>query len=100
MNWNKFAFLLLDNAVKYFFISLPFFLVYYVFFRKRFPYKKIKVKFIEVGEKFGTYWVLFKGLESGDRVAIVGTLFVQPGSVVEPIPFAENVEKDVSNKTE
>ncbi|ESU29947.1 RND family efflux transporter MFP subunit [Flavobacterium limnosediminis JC2902] len=62
--------------------------------------KKIQVRVVEVGEKIGTNWIVSKGLESGDRVAIVGTLFVQPGSVVEPIPFAENVEKDVSNQTE
>jgi Delta7-sterol 5-desaturase len=45
MTWDKFIFLLLDNAVKYFFISLPFFLVYYVFFRKRLSYRKIQAKF-------------------------------------------------------
>jgi len=45
MTWDKFVFLLLDNAVKYFFIALPFFLVYYVFFRKRLSYKKIQAKF-------------------------------------------------------
>jgi Delta7-sterol 5-desaturase len=45
MTWDKFILLLLDNAVKYFFISLPFFLVYYIFFRKKLSYKKIQVKF-------------------------------------------------------
>ena len=45
MKWDKFVFLLLDNALKYFFISLPFFLVFYVFFRKTFSYKKIQIKF-------------------------------------------------------
>jgi Sterol desaturase len=45
MTWGKFVFLLLDNAVKYFFISLPFFLVYYVFFRNQLSYKKIQAKF-------------------------------------------------------
>jgi lathosterol oxidase len=45
MKWDRFVFLLLDNALKYFFISLPFFLVFYVFFRKTFSYKKIQIKF-------------------------------------------------------
>jgi len=45
MSLDKFVYLLLDNAVKYFFISLPFFLVYYVFFRKKLFYKKIQEKF-------------------------------------------------------
>ena len=48
MNWEQFAWLLLDNAVKYFFISLPFFLVFYVIFRKKLSYKKIQVKFPKV----------------------------------------------------
>ena len=45
MNWSKFIWLLLDNAYKYFLIALPFFLVYYVFFRKKLAYKKIQEKF-------------------------------------------------------
>lgn len=45
MRWERFIGLLLANAVKYFFISLPFFLVYYVFFRRRFSYRKIQEKF-------------------------------------------------------
>ncbi|HET6769280.1 MAG TPA: sterol desaturase family protein [Chitinophagaceae bacterium] len=48
MKWDEFVLILLDNAVKYFFISLPFFLVYYVFFRKRVSYKKIQLKFPKV----------------------------------------------------
>jgi Delta7-sterol 5-desaturase len=48
MTWGKFIFLLLDNAVKYFFISLPFFLVYYVFFRNKLSYRKIQEKFPEL----------------------------------------------------
>lgn len=62
--------------------------------------KKIQVRVVDVGEKIGPDWIISKGLESGDRVAIVGTLFVQPGSVVEPVPYAENSEKNVSNQTE
>jgi lathosterol oxidase len=45
MTWDKFVFLLLDNAVKYFFISFPFFLLFYVFLKKRIAYKKIQEKF-------------------------------------------------------
>ncbi|NII26354.1 sterol desaturase family protein [Pseudoflavitalea sp. X16] len=45
MNWDKFVWLLLDNAYKYFLIALPFFLVYYVFFRKKLAYRKIQEKF-------------------------------------------------------
>jgi lathosterol oxidase len=48
MKWDEFVLILLDNAVKYFFISLPFFLLYYVFFRKKVSYKKIQLKFPKV----------------------------------------------------
>ncbi len=48
MKWDEFVYILLDNAVKYFFISLPFFLVFYVLLRKRLSYKKIQLKFPKV----------------------------------------------------
>jgi len=48
MKWDEFVLILIDNAVKYFFISLPFFLVFYVLFRKKLSYKKIQVKFPKV----------------------------------------------------
>ncbi len=50
MNLMRFLWLLLDNAVKYFFISLPFFLIFYVIFRKRFSYQKIQSKFPKLNE--------------------------------------------------
>ena len=34
MNWEKFTWLLLDNADKYFLIAGPAFLIFYIFFRK------------------------------------------------------------------
>lgn len=48
MTWDKFVFLLLDNAVKYFFISLPFFLLFYVVLRKKISHKKIQVRFPKI----------------------------------------------------
>jgi Delta7-sterol 5-desaturase len=45
MNWEKFVWLLLDNADKYILIALPFFLIFYVFFRNRLACKKIQEKF-------------------------------------------------------
>ena len=41
MNWEKFVWLLLDNADKYFLIAGPAFLIFYILFRKRITYKKI-----------------------------------------------------------
>lgn len=45
MTWDKFVWLLLDNANKYFLIAAPVFLIYYVLLKKRILYKKIQVKF-------------------------------------------------------
>jgi sterol desaturase/sphingolipid hydroxylase (fatty acid hydroxylase superfamily) len=45
MNVEKFVYILLDNAFKYFLISLPFFLLFYVLLKKRISYKKIQLKF-------------------------------------------------------
>lgn len=45
MNWDKFVWLLLDNANKYFLIAAPAYLIFYVFLKKRVLYKKIQLKF-------------------------------------------------------
>jgi Delta7-sterol 5-desaturase len=45
MNWQKFTWLLLDNADKYFLIAGPAFVVFYVLIRKKISYKKIQSKF-------------------------------------------------------
>ena len=45
MKWEQFTWLLADNAIKYFFISLPFFLLFYVFLKKKLSHKKIQRKF-------------------------------------------------------
>ncbi len=50
MKWDEFVLILIDNAVKYFFISLPFFLVFYVLLRKRISYKKIQLKFPKLND--------------------------------------------------
>jgi Delta7-sterol 5-desaturase len=45
MNWEKFTWLLLDNADKYFLTAGPAFLIYYILLRKRITYKKIQQSF-------------------------------------------------------
>lgn len=52
MNWEKFVWLLLDNADKYFLIAGPVFLIFYVFLRKRIIHKKIQQAF----PKKKDYW--------------------------------------------
>lgn len=48
---------------------------------------KLEVRVVEVGSKVGSDWVISKGLKAGDRVAIIGSLFIQPGSTVDPVPY-------------
>ncbi len=45
MTWDKFIWLVLDNADKYFLIAGPVFLIFYVLLKKRIFYKKIQAKF-------------------------------------------------------
>jgi Delta7-sterol 5-desaturase len=52
MKWETFIWLLLDNATKYYFIALPFFLVFYVFFRGPLSHKKIQKKFPKFNDYF------------------------------------------------
>jgi membrane fusion protein (multidrug efflux system) len=54
---------------------------------------KIQVGIVEVGSKVGQDWVITKGLNVGDKVAIVGSLFIQPGSVVTPVPYVSEDKK-------
>lgn len=48
---------------------------------------KIANRVIEVGEKTASDWIVKKGLEPGDKVAIVGNIFIQPGATVIPVPY-------------
>jgi len=45
MTWDKFLWLLLDNADKYFLIAAPVFLIFYVLLKKKIFYKKIQARF-------------------------------------------------------
>lgn len=54
---------------------------------------KIQVKIVEVGDKVGDDWVINKGLSVGERVAITGSMFIQPGSVVQPVPYTSEANK-------
>jgi membrane fusion protein (multidrug efflux system) len=58
---------------------------------------KIEIRVVEVGTKVGTQWVVTKGLKAGDRVAIVGSLFIQPGSPIVPVPYVVAVSKTNPN---
>lgn len=59
---------------------------------------KIEVRVVEVGPKVGVDWVITKGLKAGDRVAIIGSLFIQPGATVLPITYV--AEQTNTNSTQ
>jgi membrane fusion protein (multidrug efflux system) len=45
----------------------------------------LKASAIETGPKVGDAWIIKKGLKAGDKVAIVGTLSLTPGSKIEAV---------------
>ena len=45
MTWDKFFWLLIDNANKYFVVAAPFFVFFYIVYRKKFSYSKIQLRF-------------------------------------------------------
>lgn len=45
MNWQKFTWLLLDNADKYFLVAGPAFLIFYIVLKRRITFKKIQTRF-------------------------------------------------------
>lgn len=54
---------------------------------------KIQVRIVDVGAKVGEDWVITKGINVGDRVAITGSMFIQPGAVVNPVPYVTENKK-------
>ncbi|MGG7034846.1 MAG: efflux RND transporter periplasmic adaptor subunit [Flavobacterium sp.] len=59
---------------------------------------KVTVRVVEVGEKVGINWIVKKGLTPGDKVAILGNIFVQPGSTVNPTPYKEEQATNPNQK--
>jgi Delta7-sterol 5-desaturase len=50
MNWEKFIWLLLDNANKYFLIAGPAFIIFYILLKKRITYRKIQQRFPKIND--------------------------------------------------
>jgi RND family efflux transporter MFP subunit len=49
---------------------------------------KVSIRSINVGDRFGTQWVVQDGLKAGERVVAEGIQKVRPGMQVNPKPFA------------
>jgi RND family efflux transporter MFP subunit len=48
---------------------------------------KVDIETVEVGDRFGTQWIIQKGLKPGDRVVAEGLQHVRAGMEVNPKPF-------------
>jgi membrane fusion protein (multidrug efflux system) len=46
----------------------------------------IGVKQVRVAERSGNLWVIESGLDRKDRIAVVGNMFIKPGTTVKPVP--------------
>ena len=53
------------------------------------PGDKIDIRPVQTGERFGSLWIIEKGLSAGERVVVAGIQKVKPGMVVNPKPAAE-----------
>jgi len=50
MKWDKFIYLLLDNADKYFLIAAPAFILFYIILRKKLSWQKIQIRFPKISD--------------------------------------------------
>ena len=50
--------------------------------------KKVSIRPVKTGERFGTEWIITEGLQPGDRVIAEGLMKARPGAIVDPRPYA------------
>ncbi len=50
---------------------------------------KVEQRFVEMGERSGSLWVVRNGLQASDRVIVDGLQKAQPGQIVAPSPITE-----------
>lgn len=54
---------------------------------------KLQIKIVEVGSRFGQHWIVQKGLEPTDRVALVGNAALRVNTVITPVAVKEEGSK-------
>ncbi|HQR44710.1 MAG TPA: efflux RND transporter periplasmic adaptor subunit [Thermoanaerobaculia bacterium] len=52
------------------------------------PDNKVEIKAVEPGERYGSLWVIAKGLAPGDKIVVEGAQKLRPGMAVNPKPAA------------
>jgi membrane fusion protein (multidrug efflux system) len=50
---------------------------------------KVSIQTVDVGEQFGTEWIIQKGLNPGERVVVEGSEKVRAGMQVNPKPYID-----------
>ncbi|MFN3841610.1 MAG: efflux RND transporter periplasmic adaptor subunit, partial [Cyclobacteriaceae bacterium] len=59
----------------------------------------LKVTVVETGKKVGDAWVITKGLNAGDKVAVIGTTALTPNAKIEEVemPWPVDNQKTTAN---
>jgi RND family efflux transporter MFP subunit len=55
--------------------------------------KKVSIRPVKTGERFGSEWIITDGLKPGDLVIAEGLMKARPGAVVDPRPYAPKGRK-------
>jgi membrane fusion protein (multidrug efflux system) len=63
------------------------------------PDNKVTISPVEVGDRFGSMWIISAGLKKGDHVVAEGTQKVREGLVVNPKSFQPDVPTQSTNST-
>ena len=49
---------------------------------------KVDIRFVKVGDRSGTQWIISDGVKPGERVVVEGVQKVRQGMQVNPKPYA------------
>ena len=60
---------------------------------------KVNIRPVEVGDRFGSMWIISAGLKKGDHVVAEGTQKVREGLLVNPKPFQPSAPTQSTNST-
>ena len=60
---------------------------------------KVNISPVEVGDRFGTMWIISDGVKKGDHIVAEGTQKVQEGLLVNPKPFQPSAPTQSTNST-
>jgi membrane fusion protein, multidrug efflux system len=61
---------------------------------------RVNIRPVEVGDRFGTMWIISRGLNNGDHVVAEGTQKVHDGLLVNPKPFQPSAPTEPVKSTE